>query len=108
VQFTHVPLLTAPDTVEYVPLVQLLHAIDPDREYEPATHIWHAADDPAATTVEYVPESQLRHVALLFAPDMFEYLPAGQLMHADANDKPNVPAGHTRHAADDAAPGVAV
>ena len=41
-QFTHVPLLTAPNTVEYVPLVQLLHAVDPDREYEPATHLWQA------------------------------------------------------------------
>ena len=107
-QSTHVPLLAAPDAVEYVPLVQLLHAVDPVREYEPATHVWHAADDAAASSVEYVPEKQLRHVALLFAPDVLEYLPAGQLMHADANDNANVPAGHVMHKPDDAAPGAAV
>ena len=79
----------------------MLHAVDPDDEYEPATHVRHAADEFAATSVEYVPESQLRHVALLDAPDVFEYLPGEHVEQADANAGAKDPVAHVMHAADD-------
>ena len=87
-----------------MPAEQLLHAVDPDDEYDPATHVRHDADEFAAHSVEYVPESQLTHVALLDAPDVLEYLPATHGEQADANADANDPAGHVMHAADDPAP----
>ena len=59
-------MLTAPDTVEYVPVRQLLHALAllaPD-------------------TLEYLPAKQLVHTLALLAPDTLEYSPARQSVQA--------------------------
>ena len=59
-------MLTAPDTVEYVPARQLLHALAllaPD-------------------TLEYLPAKQLVHTLALLAPDTLEYSPARQSVQA--------------------------
>ncbi len=104
VQFMHVPLLDAPMAVEYVPAEQLLHAVDPDGENEPAPHVTHTEDDCAAITVEKEPERQLTHDALLGACSVVEYAPAEQAEHVVANDDAKVPATQTTHDADDAAP----
>ena len=105
-QSIQAPLLCAPEVVEYVLGGQLLHAFDPDREYEPVTHVRHAADNGAAMAIEKVPAMQLRQAALLDARDAVEYVPAPQLEHCNPIDEEKVPAVHARHAADEEAPAV--
>ena len=59
-------MLTAPDTVEYVPARQLVHAL---------TLL-------APDTLEYLPARQLVHTLALLAPDTLEYSPARQSVQA--------------------------
>ena len=78
----------AAGTLEYLPAVQLVHALEPvvSRLYAPAAHWVHAADVAEPTAVEYTPAGQPVHVAA-----------AGCELYR--------PAAHEVHAAEDAAPG---
>ena len=94
-QFAHTADEFAPTSAEYVPAVQLTHAVAPaSTEYLPAVQLTHAL---APAAPEYAPASQLTHAAEEFAPVSAEYVPATQLTHALAPAAAYVPTGHKAH-----------
>ena len=102
----HAVHAVVPDTLEYVPAMQLVHTTDEIAptaiEYVPAEHVMHAL---VPDTPEYVPARQFVHTADEIAPTAIEYVPAVQFVHAVVPDTPEyVPAGQLMHTADEIAP----
>ena len=109
-----------PTVVEYVPALQLVHAVleaaaqnpaphemhvveleaPPDGEYDPAGQPRQTVDDTALIVLEYVPALHSAHVDDPAVP----YVPARQPMHAVLEVAPmvvdNVPATHPRQTVD--------